>query len=368
MNALPIPRALCLKVSSFGLSFQTGLLLWLAITPNLRAQPIAQFYSTTNSLGNVTSGAMIFHLSSYVRTNLMPSPWSSSPLPPPSLAPEIRERLAARRTQTVVQVYFFTNRDFVSFRPESLVNCAWTNLIAHTNGRSPLIWSQRSHPPGWPARAPIVTWNTDGLMWGMKGLTALSPCWEGESGPGQIAITALTRRHGYARGHGMGSAGFRQLLAGKRVWFLSTRNELVQVKVTRELVRTLETGGRDYTLVLFDRDLPQSIEPIRVCLLQDMMSRFAFADKIPCPLLMTEQTGNVSAGLPGFSFNVFKGADSGSPNLLPLPGELIFYNGRTTSPPSPELQADMDELCRRDGLNPAKYRMQWVDLSSFPKY
>jgi hypothetical protein len=370
-------KALVLCIQNPSVKFLQGLarpvhtallLLALGIAPGLQAQPLAQFYSATNSLGRITNGATVFHLSFYAKTNLMPSPWASSPVPPSTLAPDIRERLMARRTQAVAQVYFFTNRDFISFRPESLVNLAWTNLITHTNGRSPLIWSERKHPLGWPARSPIVKWNTDCLIWGMKGLTALSPCWEGESGPGQIAITALTRRHGYARGHGMGAAGFRQLFAGKRVWFLSTHNEIVQVKATRELVRTLEVDGRDYTLVLFDKDLPQSIEPIRVCLLQDMMSRFAFADKIPCPLLMTEQTGNVSAGIPGFSFDVFKGGDSGSPNLLPLPGELVFYNGRTTSPPSPELQADMDELCRREGLNPANYRMQWVDLTSFPKY
>ena len=57
-------------------------------------------------------------------------------------------------------------------------------------------------------------------MWGMTGLTALSPCWSGEGSPGQVPITALTRRHGYARGHDMGPQGFSKAHAGQKVWFL----------------------------------------------------------------------------------------------------------------------------------------------------
>jgi hypothetical protein len=30
------------------------------------------------------------------------------------------------------------------------------------------------------------------------------------------------------------------------------------------------------------------------------------------------------------------------------------------------MQADMDALSRSAGLDPAKYQMQWVDLSSYP--
>jgi len=343
-------------------------LFWLCGLSEVRGQPIAEFYSTTNALGDVTNGAAVFSLLSYAKTNILPSPWSQSPLPPATVAREIRERLLVRRTQTVAQVVFFTNRNFKAFRAGSLVNFVWTNLIAHTNGRSTVIWSERAHPAGWPGRPPLVKWNTDCLMWGMKGLTALSPCWEAEGNSGQVPITALTRRHGFTRGHSMGPDGFRQLFAGKRVWFVSTNNVAVEVKVAREVVRTTAGSGRDYSVLLFKTDLPDSIEPVRVCALQEMMARYAFFDNVPCPLFMSEQTGKVSAGIPGFTLDVFKGGDSGSPNLLPLPGELVFYNGRSTSPPGAELQADMDELCRREGLNPAKYRLQWADLSAFPKY
>ena len=337
-------------------------------TPSLNARPLAEFYSPTNSLGLSTNGAAIFSLTSYVKTNILPSPWANSPIPPPTLALEVREKLLARRTQTVEQTFWFTNKAFVGFRPGSLIYCNWTNLLAMTNGRTPVIWSHRSHPPGWPLRAPSVTWNRGGLMWGMTGLTALSPCWEGEDSPGRTPVTALTRRHGYTRGHAMGPDGFRRTYAGKRVWFLATDDTIVEVKVTREVVRTIPTSGRDYTILLFDRDLPDSIQPIRVTSWQEIAPRCAFDDKLPRPLLMTEQGGNVSAGVPGFTFETSKGGDSGSPDMLPMPKELVFFNGRTTSSPSPEMQADMDELCRQEGLDATKYRLQWVSLDQYPKY
>ena len=85
-------------------------------------------------------------------------------------------------------------------------------------------------------------------------------------------------------------------------------------------------------------------------------------------MFKTEQGGNVSADVPGFIVDTMKGGDSGSPNMLPLPGELVFWTGRTTSGASPEMQADMDTLCRLEGLDTRKYRLQWVDLSRYPKY
>ncbi len=351
----------------FRLASAVFTVLGLAIAP-LSAQSLGQVYSATNSLGLATNGPAIFSLRFYATTNFLPSPWAQSPIPPATLAPEIRERLLARRTQTVAQVYFFTNRTFVGYRPESLINHVWTNILALTNGRTPVIWSQRTHPIGWPLRQPVVTWNRQGLMWGMRGLTALSPCWEAEGLSGERPITLLSRRHGYTRGHGMGPDGFVQAFTGKRVWFLTPDNTVVQVKVAREVVRTMPVSGNDYTLLLFDKDLPASIEPIHVCSWQDILSRCAFFDDVPSPMMMTEQGGNVALGLPAFKFDVNKGGDSGSPNLLALAGELVFYGGRTTSSPSPAMQADMDELCRREGLDPAKYRLQWADLSAFPKY
>jgi hypothetical protein len=260
-----------------------------------------------------------------------------------------------------------TNFVFVRYFPDSLNNLIWTNFIAHTNGRSFFLWSARQHPPDWPAHPPPATWNTNGLMWGMKGLTALSPCWENEGAPGQVPITALTRRHGYTRGHGMGPDGFRTYLTGKKVWFVTTHNAIVEVKVQREVVRATKSG-LDYSILLFDRDLPPTIEPIRVSSWTNFASRYFVGTGTPAPMFLTEQTGQINPMIPGQFVPVLKGGDSGSPNLLPMPGELLFTSGRSTSGPSPEMQRDMDELCRLGGLNPKHYQMQWVDLSAFPDY
>ena len=54
--------------------------------------------------------------------------------------------------------------------------------------------------------------------------------------------------------------------------------------------------------------------------------------------------------------------------MLPLPGELVFLEGITTSPPSAAMQADMDMLSRKAGLDPSKYQMQWVNLDGYPDF
>ena len=265
--------------------------------------------------------------------------------------------------------YRFTNNVFDHFRPGSLNELVWTNLLAHTNGRSMTMWAVRSHSPKWPATAPIVVWNTNSLIWGMKGLTALSPCWEVESGIGQMPVTALTRRHGYARGHGMGPDGFNTNFAGRKVWFATTNNVVVEVTIVRDVVRTLQGSGKnDYTILLFDRDLPPEIEPVRVDSATNVVARYAGAPEAPYPVFKPEQGGNVSADIPGLTVNTWKGGDSGSPNLLPLPGELVFFAGRSTSGPSAEMQADMDQLCKAQGLDPKQYQLHWVDLSAYPTF
>ncbi len=266
----------------------------------------------------------------------------------------------------VARPLLITNRVFDHFIPGSLNNLIWTNAIAHTNGRSVAVWSQRSHPPGWPTNPPVAVWNRNSLIWGMKGLTALSPCWQVESAQGQVPVTALTRRHGYTRGHGMGPDGFRTDLAGKKVWFFTADNRLVQATVARMVVRTSGEAGRDYTILLFNQDLPWSIQPMRVA--TNVLAKYPPVQGAPWPLYQTEQGGGVSAGMPGITLDTFKGGDSGSPNMLPMPGELVFIGGRSTTGPTAAMQADMDELCRQQGLNPNLYQMQWYDLSKFPSY
>ena len=170
----------------------------------------------------------------------------------------------------------------------------------------------------------------------------------------------------------MGPDGFKTDWAGQRVWFLTKNDSLVETRILRYVVRTREKSGRDYTLFLFDSDLPRSIEPMRVVAASDVFAvphcKYWSFPGVPTLLFKTEQFGNVSAGMPGFTLDTMKNGDSGSPNMLPLPRELVFLDGRTTSGPSPEMQADMDELCRLERLDPAKYQLQYPNLSKYPTY
>jgi len=308
--------------------------------------------------GFATNGPAIFRLVRTELTNVAPvSPaWTN-----PALA-RLRQRFGGNATAR-------TNAAFMGFQPDSLNHLVWTNLIAHTNGRSMALWSERTHPPDWPTNPPAVKWNPRALIHGWRGWTAISPCWQSEVWGGQIPITALTRRHGYTRGHGMGADGFRANFAGMKVWFVTAENKLVTARVAREVVRTGGAGVRkDYTILLFDQDLPAGIEPMGVAQLTNVVAKYAFVPGAPAPFLKTEQGGNVSAEIPGFTVPTWKGGDSGSPDMLPLPGELVFVGGRSTTGPTPEMQADMDELCRLQKLDPQRYQMRWVDLSRFPDY
>lgn len=316
------------------------------------SQPAAAS-DTREFLGRMTSGPAVFAIHRVWVTNLVPGQVVGTNQPPVPAA---------------TNIVATTNASFELYLPGTLNHLIWTNFIATTNGRSTLIWSTRTHPPDWPTNPATVKWNPQSLLWGRRGMTAICPSWEGQVWPGQVPITALTRRHGYARGHSMGPDGISTNQLGKKVWFLTTDNQLVEVKVIGGIVRTHQGGRGDYTVMLFDRDLPATIETPRVASVTNVLARYPMLSGAPWPFFKTEQRGHVSADVPGFTVETWKGGDSGSPNLLPLPGELVFVGGRSTSGPSPEMQADMDELCRRHKLDPAKYQMEWADLSAFPAY
>jgi hypothetical protein len=340
------------------------LLVLLSIgTPALSAQ-----VAMNNApLGWATNLAGVYRL--YVKgTQASPGPMVAFSTPSTNLPLEIRFALMAFRAAGNVTITTNYTRVFDHFTETSLNHLLWTNFIAHTNGRSMAMWSIRKRQPDWPASPAITRWNTNSLIWGMKGMTAICPCWSWEGPPGWGPITALSRRHGYTRGHGMGPDRIGKSYAGQKAWFLTTNNHVVETKVLREVVRTMDKSGRDYTILLFDTDLPETIETMRVIATANYFSTYPPCEGAPNLYFATEQEGNVSANVPGFTVNIMKGGDSGSPNMLPMPGELVFFSGRTTSGPSPEMQADMDELCRLENLDPGKYQLQWLDLSSFPRY
>lgn len=286
------------------------------------------------------------------------------------LPAEVYQKLVARwarEPQFVTNVVAWTNAEFVRFVPESLNHILLTNFTLRTNGRATQMWARREHPFLWPLAGPRVEWNERSLIWGMKGMTALSPCWEQEGAHGQVPVTLITRRHGYTRGHGMGPDGFRRTFSGKKVWFVTRDNKVIEAKVSSAVVRAT-VARRDYTILMFSEDLPDSIEHLRVASESTVREHYPWPTGSTPVVLRTEQGGHVSTDLPELKVPSYKGGDSGSPNLLPLFNELVFIGGRTTSPPSPLMQEDIDELCRREKVDPQRYQLRWVDLSAYPKY
>jgi len=312
---------------------------------------------STNALGFVTNGAVISEAWAIKRI------YSNSP--PTNLPPRFATNAIYQRG--LLRDYTYTNQTFHSFQPDSLHHLIWTNFIAHTNGRSMRVWAERTHPVGWPKVRPTFSWNTNSLLWGLQGMTALSPCWAGEGHYGQVPLTALTRRHAYTRGHGMGPDGFNTSFAGRKAWFVAADNSMVEMQIARTVVRTRAGTNQirgDYSIMLFDRDLPEKIETMRVARPEEVQKFYAAPPQggVPRPIFETEQGGYVSTGVAPLTVNTWKGGDSGSPNMLLLPGELVFYSGRSTSGPNQAMQEDMAELCRLEKLDPAKYQMRWVDL------
>jgi hypothetical protein len=353
--------------------FIFSLLPCLLVAADSQRAPEAFNGPGTNFLGLTTNGPAWFWSYSWFRTNLTANPHFPKPGTPPldtnKFSPNVAKRLLdMRRDPFRTNIITLTNAIFHRFAPDSLNHLLWTNFTAKTNGREMSLWATRAHPPGWPTNPPAVRWNRRGLVWGSRGFTALSPCWEQEGISGQAPITLLTRRHGYTRGHGMGADGFRRQYRGKKVWFLAANDTLVTARISREVVRTAPSGKGDYTMVLFDKDLPASITPLRVADLGALPAKARFILDSPWPALYSEQGGTFGTMVPGFPGPGLKAGDSGSPNLLFLPEELVFTGGRGTSAATAGMQADIDELCRLEGLNPKRYQMQWLNLSGYPSY
>ena len=146
-----------------------------------------------------------------------------------------------------------------------------------------------------------------------------------------MPVTLLTRRHGYTRGHGRGTNGLRtDIIAGSKVWFCTASNTVVEMTVAADLVRVESVDGNnyDYSVVVFTQDVPASVSPISVMSLAELEIYYWNTPDLPYMFLGTEQGGHCAANVPPFVFDISKGGDSGSPNLIPSPeNKLIMFSG-----------------------------------------
>ena len=216
---------------------------------------------------------------------------------------------------------------------------------------------------------PVLAWNTNCLIYGLDGFTALSPCNSGEGAPGQIPGTLITRRHMLMRGHSMGENGLSAGFVGNKIWFCTASNKVIGMTVAAGFVRIGFFDGKyyDYAVFVFNADAPDSLTPISVMSEAQFSTFYYRTPEIPYLLLGTEQNGHVATGpdtIAPFAYPLYKGGDSGSPDFIISPdNKLVMFRGRGTSGASAQLAADVDTLTRHVGLDPNLYQLRWYDLS-----
>jgi hypothetical protein len=252
---------------------------------------------------------------------------------------------------------------------------AWTTLLNNTNGKTPNVWATMTL-----TQPPALAWNTSSLIYGKTGYTAISQLnsWDinnPPNGPGVVPVTALTARHGYTRGHGMGGTATNYWLGPPypplmTVWFCLPPTNVVQVNVLAYIVRDEGTNGGDYTVLLFDSDLPagmtmQVSSPPQGGTVQLATQQHAYGTNVPGTVALWKPAP-VNGPPMTLPFLPVYGdyGDSGSPVMvLTGSGALVFLHGTTTtgpgSPGNSPMQADMDTLSTWAGLSPASYKMQW---------
>ena len=273
---------------------------------------------------------------------------------------------------------------FSSFALDSYSYNLHTNVASRTNGRTMQMWT--TQPATFAARNTAVR-NPLFYLKDAVGYSAVSQCWEGQGAVGQLALTALTRRHVYARGHGFGAdagAGVtNSALAGQQAAFIAADNTVVVATLGRKVTHGSQDGYGDYSIIELTADLPSSIDIMPVIFapsgyLPERPTNYpthtVYMTVPNNAFLFVHQDGRVGSTIPGFrtqesgELPQLIGGDSGSPNMLLIGNDLVMYSGRTTSGASAAMQADIDYLCTSDGLNPALYQLTTRTLSAFPLY
>jgi len=242
----------------------------------------------------------------------------------------------------------------------------WTNFIANTNGRTMQLWSEYSLPAAWPEVPPVMAWDTNCLLFGLDGFTAISQCNAFQGAPGQIPATLLTPRHAYTRGHGMGDNGLGTNFTGQSVWFCTASNTLVQMTVAANFIRLGDFGGQsyDYGILLFTEDAPASITPMSVLSNAEFQVYYPNTPDLPFMFFGTAFEGFCSAQVPPFVYPLLNPGDSGSPYMIPTPDhKLAMFSAASTSGASPQMQADIDTLTTSLGLSTNNYQLRWYDMT-----
>lgn len=263
--------------------------------------------------------------------------------------------------------------------PTNLWNLIYTNLIAHTNGRSVVNYSTNI----WTGTttAPTTVRNTNAFIYGAEGFTAFSV--HNTAAPtapefGQIQATLLTRRHAMIRGHGTGAQGVPVTNGVTKVFFLTSSNTSVEATVRGQMGFAGEPDypaawGFDYTILLFSADVPDSIEPLD-CILETDFNQYLSLTNPAARILYNCQHNYTSTpshfSLPSLVHNSYIGGDSGSADLVLLPAatnrfRLALWGIRSGSRFSTNTLNTINTLTEWAGLSTNTYQPTVVNFEDY---
>jgi len=261
----------------------------------------------------------------------------------------------------------------------------WTNFIAHTNGKS--MDEYEYNPPQGRYTPPVRSRrNTNCLTFNSEGFTGvtLENEYSGQGasgGQGQVQGTLITRRHCVFRGHGFSdrawALGIRSNppVGNQRVWFMTASNTLVEM-VTAGIIGTAGEGKGDWTLAIFTKDVPDSIEVLPLVRTSDYKQYLRASNSYPaitvyeCQHKKTAIEVNPFFQMP-FSHDHYIGGDSGSADCMLLPSatgrrfKLALIGGRGCLFQTNYFFQALDALTVWRGLNTNRYQPTFVDLSRY---
>jgi hypothetical protein len=291
---------------------------------------------------------------------------------------------------------FSTNVSTVWLAPvvtNSLAFSIWTNVQARCRGKSSnrFIDADRAFTPD-GSNAPPLHYDTNSALWGWRGMTAVmaynSYQAKYQYWPWRQPWTLVTRRHAYSAGH-QGQVCPPDVVATNwglcNIWYLSADNVMHKVKIQSAISTTCFNTNfprsawlGDMAVCQFDRDLPASIETMPVVKSPDTKT-WSYSGRLrlimdvhqpdPCsawvPVFLTDQHAVLWMTAAGIwpSWPWWKGGDSGSPQLIPMPdGRLVLQGGTSGTVNSIVMQEFVDKLCLATGLDTNRYRIETVEL------
>ena len=253
------------------------------------------------------------------------------------------------------------------FHPQDSLGYALeTNYFATTNRLArynPANDTLLIGPYASPANPVGLSWNTNSIFTGRRGVTAISIA---QFGATCNRLCLVTRRHA------VGLAHYGGMTNGLPVFFMGTNNTLHPMITSNvwSAFGSTNAADEDLEVITFTQDVPDDVQPARVAGPLTNSWRF-LSSFFPPPPAVNRQFAVCQHGYVGMCGQPHpggavcgQGGDSGSTGFIILGNELL-YTGVFSSKPSPFMQQKINELTLSLGLRTNDYQMKVVNLTNF---